>query len=48
MDVDVDVSHKLRALAVSPQVRGLRHLSAGAVRGPAGGGDIPADQIFWE
>ena len=33
---------------MSPQVRGLRHLSPGAVRGPARGGDIPADQIFRE
>ena len=29
---------------VPPQVRRLHHLAAGAVRGPEGGGDLPADQ----
>ena len=38
------VPRKTDLVFFSLQVRKLRHLSAGAVREPGGGGDVPADE----
>ena len=39
-----DVTDKSENVYFKFQVRGLHDLAAGAVRGPEGGGDLPADQ----